>query len=357
MNLSGYKGTAKNKPKAIILSRKSQTKTLTAATFTNCYGLTRFGKDSPPKPVFVGKYTSGKEGGPGPGEYDPSMRKDTRIGIKMKSRKMPNDLEKSPGFYYPEEPVEDAGFTFGIRKFMEMKDQSPGPIYQLPSTKPKPVSLTFRPFSPHGAEMEPSPMEWGEKPGIAKNYVLRKAPRAVIYGSHETAYLKSMSPGPNQYSICLTCPECTEPGASLKGRTIKKLESTPGPGDYDPIPVWKRPPYPLLQSRHLQKVKLQPPFVMYDVNVKQRITGGSLASRWPEKESEQKGPELVNIFGLTNRGKKGGIPISMKSRHTPFKYSHMAEPHQITFEEQSCYDKVLNSTDNNVPMKACKPKL
>lgn len=339
-NLANVYGTAKDKPKALLLSRKNNFKYNMGGEFTNCYGLTRFGRANPPNALIVSSRIPIKKHEPGPGEYDPKDRNDTRIGITMKSRlPFAGDNEKSPDFYNIAQGIGNAGgYTFGIKNFMDRKDQSPGPIYQINKSKPKPVSLTFRPFPVKGVEQEPSPIEWGIKPGIGKIKVLPRAPCPILHGNHDTLKGKFKTPGPNQYDICMECPQCTEPGASLKGRYPTKSERTPGPADYCPNPFWKRSPMPVFQHKW-KEPKIKPEDMKmpeswrksYGTPKKHRILGGIMTPRWRDREEDEESPGMQNIFGMTNHGNKTAIPISLKSRHTPFKYSHMADPKSLAY--------------------------
>lgn len=341
VNLSETYGTAKDKPHALILSRKNKFKYSMGGEFTNCYGWTRFGRANPPNALIISSRIPDKKLEPGPGEYDPNEMRDTRVGISIKSR-IPEakDNEKSPGFLKLPGTIDGGkGFSFGIKNFMEMKDQSPGPIYQINKRRPKPVSLTFRPFPMRGAEEEPSPIEWGRKPAEGKIKVLPRAPDPIIHGNHDTLKGKFRTPGPNQYMIC-ECSECIEPGATIQGRYGTKTEITPGPADYDPKPVWAKVPMAVFQHKYKEKKKkgeddaptVVPRGVPYRAAPKHRIVGGLMAPRWRESEYEEDSPELLNTYGLSNHGNtRTAIPISLKSRHTPFKYCHLADPQERTF--------------------------
>ncbi|CAL8072948.1 unnamed protein product [Orchesella dallaii] len=292
--------------------------------FTNCQNMTRFGPANPPKPLILSRRYPRDRSEPGPGKYDPKDLNDTRLGITVKSRIPPIGQQESPGFLeLPDTMGDGPAFSFGLKNFMVMTDQSPGPIYQINKARPKPVSLTFRPFPMRGHESDPSPIEWGTKPAEDKIKNLPRAPCAIIHGNHDTLKGKFKTPGPNKYFI-EDCP-CVEPGASFKGRYKQKIEVTPGPANYTPKYAYEVPPRAVIQGRHKEKVKKlhDPGFITMKPD---RIVGGLMTPRWRDREEEVVVPEMTNIFGLTNRGHKSGIPITFKSRHTPFKYSHMAEP-------------------------------
>jgi hypothetical protein len=61
-------------------------------------------------------------------------------------------------------------------------------------------------------------------------------------------------------------------------------------------------------------------------NPNHTTTGVLMSSRWPSNEDTEKGPQYTNLYGLTSRGKYSKIPISLKSRHSPFVYTHLS-PH------------------------------
>ncbi|ODN05501.1 Outer dense fiber protein 3 [Orchesella cincta] len=180
-----------------------------------------------------------------------------------------------------------------------------------------------------GKESDPSPIEWGNKPAEAKIKVLPRAPCPIIHGNHDTLKGKFKMPGPNKYFI-EECP-CIEPGVSFKGRYKEKIGVTPGPADYTPKYVYEQPPTAVIQGRHKEKAKkvFDPGFITMKPD---KIVGGLMTPRWREREEEVEGPEMTNTFGMTNRGNaRSAIPISFKSRHTPFKYSHMAEPRSMEY--------------------------
>lgn len=341
-NLSKHKGTAVDAPHALILSRKNLYRSKVNGEYVDIHGMTRFGPVFVPKPLIMSKNYLRDRISIGPGEYDPSGLKDRRIGILIKSRIPRGGNEVPPDYVMIPRPIGESGaFTFGLKNAMQLKAQSPGPIYQIERSKRKPVSLTFRPFPTRGREDDPSPLEWGNKPGNDKIKTLPQAPRTLIRGNHDMKN-KFKTPAPNHYDICYECLDyCMEPGASFKGKHPIKTCNYPGPGAYSPRYPWGKIPPPVFQNRWndpstRKGEEYKKGGCPYGGDEARRIIGGVMAPRWREREDEEDSPDFPNVFGMTNRGNITQIPISLKSRHSPFKYSYTGNPGHIHYKQGAC---------------------
>jgi hypothetical protein len=97
---------------------------------TNVYGISRTGRHNPPKALLLSRHLPKDKRQPGPGAYDPTAIKDTRVGIILKSRIPPLEPEIQPGYVdLPSFIGTGPGVPLGIRKFEILNSDSPGPIY------------------------------------------------------------------------------------------------------------------------------------------------------------------------------------------------------------------------------------
>jgi hypothetical protein len=211
--------------------------------------------------------------------------------------------------------------------------------------------MTFKPFPFRGREEEPSPIFLGTVPGEQAVKLKPRAPNPIICGDHDLKYGKTLSPGP-KYMI-KDWPCCK--GITLVGRYPIKTETTPGPIYDVKNDSIGQPPKAVFQCRWKDRTKPPPPpcnwplteeqaenpldpctLLMQDPKgFKGRVLGGLMYPRWPEKEEEDPGPGFYNVFGFTNRGNYSKIPISLKSRHSPFVYTAMSKTAEIP-DRTSC---------------------
>lgn len=204
--------------------------------------------------------------------------------------------------------------------------------------EPKQLTLTFKPFpSTRAEEEEPSPIHYGPAPGNQSIKNKPCAPRAVLVGTHDLNLGADDSPAPNKYRIRKNS---TKLGITLKGRRQTKEEVTPGPEHLLTTAHLHRSPTAVIQGKWKEKklVERSPGFVYDVVDCScggSKVVGGLMSSRWSEREDKEDdegegGPPLYNIYGMTNRGKCRKIPISLKSRHSPFVYNGIKNVKQVT---------------------------
>ncbi|CAG7837859.1 unnamed protein product [Allacma fusca] len=355
----------KCKPKAIILSRpKDQPIPVNERPFRDTYGFTRFGKVGSPCVVLVSRPFVPTRVEPGPGAYDPQKLKDTKIGILIKGRP-PGIFQRDTSIpgpeYLPPDTLSGPAWSLVGKHSSKLSSDSPGPIYKPGFDNRKPLSMTFRPFSIQGLQELPGPLHYRN---VGDQYLknLPKGPSANIISRKFPDFGLWKCPGPNQYFPPSRIGFSSYNECSMKGFRKSKTSVTPGPADYNVPhipPHCRNPPSAIIPHKYKQKPsKDRSPGCKYDPTLPRgTVRNVFLSPRWKSTKSSADNVPFYDLTGFTKRGKTCKIPISFKSRQSPFVYQGVASTTSSRPVEDMCnlrglkYEKISDKVSEHLPSK------